>query len=163
MRVRVIPLIWLATSLLAACSLFEKTPPQVTEGQRGTYQGLLIIEDNVKSILAEYEKDCKATISYHENFIYEQKIDVLRKDASLSKEDKSAKIAELESARDKEIQDTFAKIEAKRTKMQTQFEATITPVKQLVESVYNYLSTTPIVIDNVDYWIAKIKKVADGQ
>jgi hypothetical protein len=134
----------------------------VVEGQRGVYQGILLMEQNTTTILDEYEKDCKAAIAYHLNFIYEPKIDEIRKNARLSKEDKSTQIAALESERDKQIQDTYDKIVAKRTNMAKQATATSGPTKQLVESIYNYLSTTPITIDNVDYWIAKIKKVADG-
>ena len=164
MRLRVkTPLIGFATLLLASCSLFQTIPPKVVEGQRGVYQGILIMEQDIATILDEYEKDCKATVEYHLNFIYEPNIDAIRKSADLTKEQKSTQIAALESERDKKIQDTYIKIEAKKTSMEQQFTATSGPTKQLVESIYNYLSTTPITIDNVDYWIAKIKKVADGQ
>jgi len=30
----------------------------------------------------------------------------------------------------------------------------------LIESVYNYLSTSPIEIDNIDFWIEKLKQVS---
>ena len=156
-------LIWLATSLLASCSLFQTTPPKVVEGQRGVYQGILMMEQNDVTILNEYEKDCKAAITYHDNYIYEQQIEAVRKNATLTEQQRATQIAELEAKREAEIKDTFDKIEAKRAKMAQQSVATSGPTKQLVESIYNYLSTTPITIDNVDYWIAKIKQVANGQ
>ena len=152
----------LALSLLASCSLFSSTPSKVIDGQRGAYQGILVVQDNVDTILNTYEEDCKAAVLYHVTFVYEEKIQAVRL-AELSDADKKREIAELESKRDEEVRSTFAKIEKRRKDMAGSVSQNIVATKKLVEAVYNYLSATPITVDNVDFWIVKIVEASRGR
>lgn len=152
-------LIW----LLGACSLFDSTPQKVVDGQRGAYQGLLVIDDNIKQILDTYETDNKAAVVYHLNFVYEQKIDAIRKNDALSDKERLGVIAELESSRTTELTEALHKIEKKKRAMLEQVDQNVFASKKLVEAVYNYMSTTPITVDNVDFWILKMSEVNRGR
>jgi hypothetical protein len=153
--------------LLSSCSLFEKTPQSVVDGQRAVYQGVIAAEENINVIIDRYIRDCKATVTYHENFIFEPKIDSIRLDPSLSKEEKSLQITELERERQKKLDSTFASIEKIGEDMRAKALQNLTITKKLVTSIYNYMSTSPIEIDNLEFWIEKLKQVSekytDGQ
>lgn len=148
---------------LPACSLFEKTPDSVVSGQRAVYQGLLLAEQNTEAILKRYEEDNKAAATYHINFVFEPKIDAIRRQPDLTKEEKSAQIAELEAQRDQTLQEAFAAIEKLAADMRSTSMQNLAVTKKLTESVYNYLSTSPIEIDNIEFWIEKLKQLADKQ
>lgn len=146
---------------LPACSLFQTTPDSVVAGQRAVYQGLILAEQNNDAILRRYEEDNKAAATYHINFVFEPKIDTIRRQPDLSKEEKSAQIAEIEAQRDHTLQEAFAAIEKIVSDMRTTSSQNLMVTKKLTESVYNYLSTSPIEIDNIDFWIEKLKQLAE--
>jgi len=145
---------------LMSCSLFSSTPNSVVQGQRGIYQGLIVAESNINKIVDFYIKDNKSAIVYHENFITEPQIDAIRRQANLTREEKSARIAAIEAKRDQRIADTFGKIEKRGEKMRKDALENITVTKELTSSVYAYLSTSPIVIDNIPFWVEKIKQIS---
>ena len=156
-------LIGLTCLLLTGCSLFEKTPQRVVEGQRGVYQGILNAEENDKVILKRYIEDCKALVTYHENWVFEPKIDAIRKNPDLSREEKSEQIAVLERERQAKLDSHFAKIEQIAEEMRVKAMKNHEITRKLVESIYNYLSTSPIEVDNLEFWIEKLKQVAESR
>jgi hypothetical protein len=151
-------LILMPLLLLSGCSLFEKTPSSVSDGQRGVYQSTIVNGEHVNLILDEHLKDNTAAVTYHYNFIYELEIDRIRKKPDLSREEKSLQISVLESKRDSEIGETIAKIESKVLEFRLKSDQNYKITKRLIESVYNYLSTNPIEIDNIDFWIDRLNK-----
>jgi len=153
--------IWFVILLLQSCSLFATTPDSVVQGQRAIYQGVVLAEENDMELLQRYRDDNQAAVTYHINFVFEPKIDAIRRDPDLSKEEKSIKIAELEKQRDLQLQNAYAAIERNAQKMQEKIMQNHMITKKLIESVYQYLSTSPISIDNIPFWIEKLKKVAE--
>ncbi len=147
--------------LLGGCSLFEKTPQPVIEGQRAVYQGILIAEENINKIIDRYIADNKAAVTYHVNYVYEPKIDFIRRNPDLSREQKSEQIAELERFRQARLDEVFADIERIAEDMRSQAMKHHKVTKRLVESIYNYLSTSPIEVDNIEFWIEKLKQVSE--
>lgn len=156
-----LPLICALVLLLSGCSLFEDTPAKVVEGQRAAYQGILIAEENDRLIIKRYIEDNKAAITYHVNWVFEPKIDAIRTNPDLSREEKSEQIAELERERQSQLSTIFADIERNAHEMLSQALKNHRLTKKLVESIYNYLSTSPIEIDNIEFWIEKLKKVSN--
>ena len=153
-------LIGLLALLLSGCSLFEKTPRHVIEGQRAIYQGILLAEENDEMIIKRYVEDTKASITYHVNFIFEPKIDAIRENPDLSREQKSEQIAVIEHQRQAQLDEAFGNIERIAGDMRSQVMKNHKITKRLVESIYNYLSTSPIEIDNIEFWIEKLKQVS---
>lgn len=151
----------LVALLLNSCSLFEKTPQSVVEGQRAVYQGILLAEENLAMILKRYEEDTKAAVTYHINFILELKINAIREDSDLTREEKSKQIATIERDRQAQINEAFNNIERITEDMRSQAMKNYEITKKLVESVYNYLSTSPIKIDNIEFWIEKLKLTSE--
>lgn len=147
--------------LLTSCSLFEKTPQRVVEGQRAVYQGILLAEENDDIIIKRYLEDCKALVTYHENFVFEPKINAIRENPDLSREEKSEQIAALERERQAKLSATFADIEKIAEEMRSKAAQNHSVTKRLVESIYNYLSTSPIEVDNIEFWIEKLKQVSE--
>lgn len=156
-------LIGLLALLLSGCSLFVKTPPRVVEGQRAVYQGILIAEENDRKIVNRYIQDTKAAVTYHINFVFEPKINAIREDPALSREEKSQQIAELERKRQAQLDAAFADIDKNASDMLTQAVQNHNVTKKLVESIYNYLSTSPIEIDNIEFWIEKLKQLEKSE
>ena len=156
MRLLKTALIWISVGLLSSCSLFTTIPPKVVEGQRAAYQGVILIDESITQLLDTYERDNKATITYHMNFIYQPKINEVNYDQTLSGEEKVMQIAALEAKRDSETKEIFVKIEDRRRVLASNMAPNIDATKRLLEAVYNYLSTTPITIDNVDFWIKRL-------
>ena len=150
-------------SLLASCGLFTSVPPKVLEGQRVAHQGITVIEDNILSILDAYEQDCKAAVTYHVMFIYEQKIEEARNDQCSTEHEIGVLISEITSERDTELKQAFLKIETRKQKMLDSITKNTTATKKLVEAVYDYLSATPITVDNADFWIVKIVEESHGR
>lgn len=148
----------LLSLLMTSCSMFSETPPKVIEGQRAVYQGLLLAEENDIEILKRYEEDNKAAISYHINYVFELSIDQMRHDPDMSDEEKTDAIALLEGERDQQIQDVFADIDTNVQEMRDKSGQNLRLTMKLTETVYSYLSTSPMSIDNVDFWIEKLKK-----
>jgi hypothetical protein len=154
-------LIGLLALLLGGCSLFEKTPQRVVEGQRAVYQGILLAEENDEKIVKRYIEDTKAAITYHVNYILELKINVIRENPDLSRKEKSEQIAEIERQRQAQLKEAFGNIEKIAEEMRTQAMKNHRVTKKLVESIYNYLSTSPIEVDNIQFWIEKLKQVSE--
>jgi hypothetical protein len=153
-------LIGLLALLLGGCSLFEKTPPRVVEGQRAVYQGILLAEENDEKIIKRYIEDTKAAITYHVNFVLESKIDAIRKNPDLNREERSKQIAVIERQRQTQLDEAFGNIEKIAGEMRAQVMKNHRVTKKLVESIYNYLSTSPIEVDNIQFWIEKLKQVS---
>jgi hypothetical protein len=141
--------------------LFEKTPSSVVEGQRAAYQGMILAEQNDEEILRRYEEDTKAAITYHVNFVYEPKINTIREDPDLSREDKSLQIAALERERQAKLDAVYGDIEENVEEMRQKVMQNHSITKKLLEAVYNYLSTSPIEIDNIEFWIEKLRQISE--
>lgn len=134
--------------LLTSCSLFAETPDAVLSGQRAVYQGLTIAEENDEEILRRYEEDNKAAITYHINYVYEQKI--MAADES--------EVAALRQERDQKIQEVYTDIEKNTQEMRTRVKQNLSITKKLTESVYSYMSATPLKVDNMEFWVEKLVK-----
>ena len=145
--------------MLTSCSLFQQTPDAIVEGQRAAYQGVIFAEENDEKILQRYEEDSKAAVIYFYTFVYEKKIEAVRLDTMLSDEEKLMSIALLEEKRGQKIANDFVSIEVRTKEMRVGTMENHRITKKLIESIYNYLSTTPIEIDNVDFWIKKLEEV----
>jgi len=145
--------------LFTSCSLFQKTPDAIVEGQRAAYQGVILAEENDEKILQRYEEDSKAAVTYFHTFLYEKKIIAVRLGQILNDEEKLVRVALLEEERDQKIANDFVSIETRVKEMRAGTMENHRITKKLIESVYNYLSTTPIEIDNVDFWIKKLEEV----
>lgn len=152
-----LPIVLLLT--LSSCSLFEKTPSSVVDGQRGVYQSTIVNEEHFNNVLDEYLKDNTAAVTYHYNFIYELEIDKVRRQPNLSREEKSSKIAKIEAERDRKLREVIEKIESKVLEFRLRSNENYKITKRLIESVYNYLSTNPITLDNIDFWIERLNKL----
>lgn len=152
-------LIGLLVLLLSSCSLFEKTPQRVVEGQRAVYQGILIAEENDAKIIKRYIEDTKSMMVYHVSFVFEPKINAIRENPALGQEEKSVQIAELERQRQTQIDEAFGNIENIAEDMQLQVMKNHKITRKLVESIYNYLSTSPLTIDNLEFWIEKLEQI----
>lgn len=150
-------------SLLASCGMFSSFPAKVLEGQKGVYQGITILEENSIDILTLYEQDSKALVTYHANFVCETKMASVIADGSLSEQERSETIAQLQSHRDEEIRDAFAKIEEKRRSMGKVVATNAQASRKLVEAVYGYMSSTPLAVEDVDFWIQKMVQVTYGR
>lgn len=146
-------------AILPSCSLFHKTPQSVVDGQRGAYQGVLSLEDNIRVLLEAYERDNKAAVVYHINYVFEPKIQAIRLKPELTKEEKSREITKLEEQRDAAISDAFREIEKNVKELGQAPEKNVRLTKMIIESVYNYMSTSPITIDNISFWIKKLEQV----
>jgi uncharacterized protein YnzC (UPF0291/DUF896 family) len=152
------PLICTLLLLLTSCSLFEGTPKRVVEGQRAAYQGVLLAEENDKQIIKRYVEDVKATVTYHVNFTFEPKIDAIRINPDLSREEKSEQIAEMERKRQAQLDEAFSNIDKNAADMLKQTLANHRATKRLIESIYNYLSTSPIEVDIIPFLIEKFNE-----
>lgn len=152
--------IWLMILLLQSCSLFATTPDSVVQGQRAVYQGVVLAEENDIELLRRYVEDNKAAVTYHINFVFEPRIDAVRRNPNLSKEEKMDQIAELEQQRDIQLSNAYTAIERNAKEMQEKIMQNHHITKKIIESVYSYLSTSPITTDNIEFWIEKLKTIA---
>jgi len=123
--------------LLPSCHLFVDTPPKVIAGQRAAYQSIIIGQSNATKLIDIYVTDCKKLVTYHENFIQQSEKD-----------------------RDKHIDKAFDLIDERADKMRQQVNEHYNVSLQLVEAVYNYLSTSPINIDNIEFWIKRLDQIS---
>jgi hypothetical protein len=135
----------------------------VVEGQRAVYQGILLAEENDAKIIKRYIEDTKATITYHVNFVLEPKINAIRENPDLSREEKSEQIAVIERQRQAQLDEAFGNIEKIAEDMRLQAMKNHAVTKKLVESIYNYLSTSPIEVDNIEFWIEKLQQASKQQ
>jgi len=149
--------------LLSSCSLFQTTPDAVIKGQRAVYQSALINEANVVAILKQYESDCKKLITYHANYVFQLKL--LEIEARPVEEEswRPSKTEQKKSAelkRDSEIKSAFVKLEARVNNLRLQAKKNHDIGLRLIGSVYNYLSTSPIELDNMEFWINKLEQLS---
>ncbi len=147
-------------SLLCSCHLFQTTPQSVIEGQRAVYQGVLLAEQNDNKIIDQYISHTKASVTYHINFLFEPQIHMIRINPDLSRSEKSAEITIIEQMRQAKLDEAFTNIERIAGEMRMQAMQNHAITKRLIESVYNYLSTSPIEIDNIPFWIKKLEQAS---
>lgn len=153
-------LICLSFLLLTSCQgLFGGTPQSVINGQRAIYQSVLIAEENDNKIINRYIQDTKAAVTYHINYVFEPSIDAVRKDLNLSSDEKSEQILTIERNRQAKLDAAYVDIERIAEDMRSQAMQHHGITRKLAESIYNYLSVTPIGIDNLDFWIEKMQQV----
>ena len=145
-------------SLLASCSLFHTTPPSVVNGQRAIYQGVSLMHDNTNKIIDRYTADTKASVTYHLHFVCEKEILALDDENHEGYTDTwiETRRGRLRKQRDDKIKSSLADIDKIAEGMRTQTSENNEIIKRLVGSVYNYLSTTPSGIDNIDFLIEKL-------
>ena len=159
MKLRKLLLIGVAFLLLPSCSLFEATPQKVVNGQLAVYQSVIIAEKNALQLLDVYVRDCKKLAAYHENYIMQLDID----DTMRTVEDAEKRAIyhrTSETNRDRKLKRAYDLIDKKAEKMRQQIKKHHKVSLKLVDSVYNYLSTTPINIDNLEYWIEQLDETS---
>lgn len=166
MNIRRIPLICGLALLLSSCSLFHTTPPAVISGQRAVYQSVLIGEAVAMKLVDQYVKDCQKAVLYHTNYVFAIRL----KDIDNSEEppaterwrkSRQEERKKAEVKRDTEIKKSFASIDRRAAKMREDIRKHYAISLKLVGAVYNYLSTSPIEIDNMEFWINKLDKIAN--
>ena len=148
-------------SLLASCSLFHTTPPSVVNGQRAVYQGIALMKENTDKIIDRYVADTKAAVTYHLHFVCEKEILALDDEDYEGYTDTwtETRRERLRKQRDDKIKSSFADIDKIAEGMRTRVSENNEIIRKLVGSVYNYLSTTPIGIDNIGFLIEKLDAV----
>jgi len=150
-------LICLSLSLLGSCSLFSHAPSSVIEGQRAVYQSVIMSEQNANKIIDRYVKDTKASVTYHLHYVCEKKILSLEED----QDDEYPQWTETQkqryrNTRDEKIKKSLADIDAIAKNMRLQISENAQIARRLTASVYNYLSTTPVEVDNIGFWIEQL-------
>tara|TARA_S200002703_G_scaffold149410_1_gene146928 strand:- start:582 stop:1058 length:477 start_codon:yes stop_codon:yes gene_type:complete len=143
-------------SLLGSCSLFSHVPQSVIEGQRAVYQSAITAEQNANKIIDRYVKDTKASVTYHLHYVCEKEILELEDEDDDYPQWTENRKETLRNERDRKIKRAHADIDkiAKEMRQQIMRNAHIT--RRLVGSVYNYLSTTPVEVDNIGYWVEQL-------
>jgi len=154
-------LLLLALPLLTSCSFFHHTPNSVIEGQRTVYTGLQYTREHIELIVDRYVKDNKAAVTYHINFVYEPRIETIRLDPDLSREEKSAAITILEEERDGKLQEAFDSIDRIGQQLRDPAIKNLDIVVKMVSSIYDYMSTTPISVDSLPFWIEELNKLRE--
>lgn len=147
--------------LLVGCSVFHHTPESVIDGQRTVYTGLEYTRQHIELIVNRYVIDNKAAVTYHLNFVYEAKIEAIRQDSSLTREDKSLAITVLEGERDSKIKDAFGSIDRIARQLKNPAIQNLDVVVKIVGSIYDYMSTTPISVDSLPFWIDQLNKLRE--
>ncbi len=146
--------------LLTSCSLFEKTPSVVLGGQRAVYQSVMMGEEASMNVIDVYVSDSKKAVTYHLNYIFQ--LDISSVDSSVwEKEYKQRRKLEIEKKRDEKLKKAYDNIDRRANSMRSVIKKRHKATLRLVGSVYNYLSTNPIEIDNMEFWIKKLDKLAE--
>ena len=158
-----LPLICTLALLLSSCSLFETTPDAVIKGQRAVYQSVLVVEATTNAILDQYEKDCKKLITYHANYVFQLKLLEIEGWEDNDWRDKDEHKQRVEDKRDAEIAKAFKSLEARTAKLRAEAKRNHSLALRMAGSVYNYLSTSPIEIDNMEFWIEKLDRISKQQ
>ena len=149
-------------SLLAGCSLFYTTPPSVVNGQRAVYQGITLMKENSDTIIDRYATDTKSAVTYHLHFVCETRIKDIDTgfyddwdDASRDNytEQESERFR---SQRDRKIKSAHSDIDKIAEEMKRGVAINHNAMRKLVSAIYNYLSTTPIEVDNIGFLIEKL-------
>lgn len=133
--------------VFGSCSLFTDYPEPIQAAQRNTYAGLQLLESNYNDTADYWMSQQLKIITYYENYIAELRIG--------NGGDKAAIEAEL-NTKLKSYKDKLTQtLEEQKSKSKKNFIL----VKQLAEAVYNYISTTPISLDNIDFLIDQAKEL----
>ena len=157
-----LPLICTLALLLSSCSLFQTTPDSVIKGQRAVYQSVLVGEASAMKLIDRYVEDCKKLVAYHEYYI--MLLDI--QDTEGREWDRETKNRHNKSAqeyRDKKLKKSYDLIDKRADKMREDVKKHYGISLRLVGSVYNYLSTSPIEIDNMEFWIEKLDRISKQQ
>ena len=158
-----LPLICTTVLLLSSCSLFETTPEAVIKGQRAVYQSVLVVEATTNAILDQYMKDCKRLITYHTSYVFQLRLQEIESWEQNDWRDKAQYKQEAEDKRDAEIAKAFKSLEERAAKLRAVAKRNHSLALRLAASVYNYLSTSPIEIDNMEFWIEKLDRISKEQ
>lgn len=155
-----LPLICTLALLLPSCSLFQTTPDPVIKGQRAVYQSVLIGEASAMKLIDRYVEDCKKLVAYHENYIMQLDIDDTMQ-MTQNPEERARYHRASETNRDKKLKRAYDLIDKRVVKMRANVKKHYSISLRLVGSVYNYLSTSPIEIDNMEFWINKLDQISN--
>lgn len=153
-------LIGLCSLLLASCSLFERTPDSVVRGQRAIYQSVAVLEQNTNIIIDRYVEDTKKAVTYHLHFVCEKQILDLQ-GSDYDEEYINQRSEYFRSQRDRKIKEALEDIDEIALGMREQTATNHQLMRKLIGAVYNYLSTTPIEVDDIDFWIDRLKQASE--
>lgn len=156
-------LICTLVSLLSSCSLFETTPDAVVKGQRAVYQSVLVVEATTEAIITQYVKDCKKLIMYHTNYVFQLRLKEIESWEENDWRDENEYKHRAEEKKDNEIAKAFKSLEERAGKLRAEAKRNHSLALRLAASVYNYLSTSPIEIDNMEFWIKKLDRISKQQ
>lgn len=157
-----LPLICTLALLLSSCSLFESTPEAVIKGQRAVYQSVLVGEAAAMKLVDRYVEDCKKLVAYHENYIMQLDIqDTEGREWDRETKNRHNKVAQ--TRRDEKLKKSYDLIDKRADKWRAEVKKHYGISQRLVGSVYNYLSTSPIEIDNMEFWINKLDQISQQQ
>ena len=147
--------------LLPSCSLFESTPKAVISGQRAVYQSVLIGEARAMRLINRYVEDCKKLVAYHENYIMQLDIQDTESREGWDRKTKNRYNGMAQKKRDKQLKKAYGLIDKRADKMRQEIKKHYVISLKLAGSVYNYLSTSPIEIDNMEFWIKKLDQISN--
>jgi len=150
-------------SLLSSCSLLEKTPSSVINGQKSIYQGIIVLEENANKIIDRYVEDTKASVTYHLHFVCEKTIQDLVEEYNDSEYDNNTYVEQRSDyhrkKRDQKISKAHADIDKIAKQMRRDVSNNHIIIKKLTAAIYNHMSTTPIEVDNLDFWVDRLSKL----
>lgn len=155
-------LIGFTLSLLSSCSLFSEAPENVIRGQRMLYTGITLLEENALKIIDEYEDKCKKLTTYHLHFVCEDQIKDFEKNEGWSQEYINSRSEHARKERDRKIKSAFDDIEKIANEMRETTTVNHELLRKMIGAVYNYLSTSPIEVDDVDFWVEKFQQATNG-
>jgi hypothetical protein len=169
--------------IIAGCSLFHENPPEVTKGIRAVYQGVQANEKYTEAMLLDASVKLKAMIEYIHNYSWQLEYQQLERDYpieaftdwmsdearqkaseqnAINKQKISALLAERTQERDKKIKVDQAKIDEWMKKWEGPAKENAAAMKQLLESIYNYMSTKPLSIENINSIIKSAGEIWDA-
>ena len=159
-----LPLIYTLILLLSSCSLFQTTPDPIIKGQRAVYQSILVNEATANQILDTYIRNCQQLVMYHASYVFQLKLDEIaeqeEREWGLSKTEQK-RAAEI--SKDTEIAKAFKSLQTTVSVMRERIKKNHAMSLRLVGAIYNYLSTSPIEIDNMEFWVDKLDKISKQQ
>jgi len=156
-----LPLIGILVLLLQSCSFFTKTPKGVIEGQRAVYQSVLSSHASVEKIIDTYVTDCKKLIMYHTNYVFQLKLKEIEGWEENDWRDKEEHKHRAEVKKDDEIKRAFESLDLRADFMRSEAKKHHDISLKLIGAIYDYLSTSPIEVDNLDYWVNKLAKIEE--
>ena len=156
-----LPLICISFLLFTSCSLFESTPTVVLEGQRAVYQSVITGEEHTTRIIDTYVSHCKKASAYHVNYVFQLKVND-NNNTDWDKESKRHWNNVAEENRDASLKKAYGLIDKHARSMRNGMKKRNKIALRLIASVYNYLSTHPIEVDSIPFWIDKLKNDGSG-